>query len=43
MELNADRKGAGMNCPVSAGAAHTIPWGAAPGCYERCAYGAGAA
>jgi len=36
-----DRKDVGMNRAFSAGAfARTTPWGAAPGCYERCAFGA---
>ncbi len=36
-----DRKGSGMNRAFSAGTfGITASWGAAPGCYERCAFGA---
>ena len=36
-----DRQGLGMNRAFSAAAsARTASWGAAPGCYERCAFGA---
>jgi len=36
-----DQNVVGMNRAFSAGAfAPTASWGAAPGCYERCAFGA---